>query len=64
MLLYQYRLHFCAKSWIIDKAKFGAIAGAIAEGFYGVPDEIWAEAEKYLDENLRDLVRQFEIFIA
>ena len=47
-----------------DSDTLGAIAGAIAEGFYGVPDEIWAEAEKYLDENLRDLVRQFEIFIA
>ena len=43
-----------------DSDTLGAIAGAIAESFYGVPDEIWAEAEKYLDADSRFLIRTFE----
>ena len=42
-----------------DSDTLGAIAGAIAEGFYGVPDAIWAEAEKRLDEGARELVKAF-----
>ena len=42
-----------------DSDTLGAIAGAIAEGFYGVPDAIWAEAEKRLDEDARELVKAF-----
>ena len=42
-----------------DSDTLGAIAGAIAESFYGVPDAIWAEAEKRLDEDARELVTAF-----
>ena len=42
-----------------DSDTLGAIAGAVAEGFYGVPDEIWAEAEKRLDRFARGLVKRF-----
>lgn len=49
----------CAMSIGGDSDTLGAIAGAIAEAFYGVPDTIWAETEKRLDENARELVRSF-----
>lgn len=40
------------------------IAGAIAEAFYGgVPDKISKEAIKRLDENLRDQLRQWHIWV-
>ena len=45
-----------------DSDTLGAIAGAIAESFYGVLDEIWAEAEKLLPEEARELIRRFEAF--
>ena len=47
-----------------DSDTLGAIAGAIAGAFYGVPEEIWAEAASYLDENSRALIRMFEVFSA
>ena len=37
-----------------------AIAGSIAEAFYGVPDELKVKAEKILDEELLDIVCEFE----
>ena len=37
-----------------------AIAGSIAEAFYGVPDELKVKAEKILDEELMDIVCEFE----
>ena len=47
-----------------DSDTLGALAGAIAEGFYGVPDAIWAEAESYLDDKFRQIVRRFEAVCA
>lgn len=42
-----------------DSDTIAAIAGGIAEAFYGIPDEIWAEAESYLDNNLLGIVNEF-----
>ena len=39
-------------------------AGSIAEGFYGVPDELRAECLKRLPEDLLDIVERFESCIA
>ncbi|MBR4018655.1 MAG: ADP-ribosylglycohydrolase family protein, partial [Clostridia bacterium] len=37
-----------------------AIAGSIAEGFYGVSDELKAECKKRLDSRLLEAVERFE----
>lgn len=37
-----------------------AIAGSIAEGFYGVPEELRDECYKRLDEPLRKVLKEFE----
>ena len=47
-----------------DSDTLGAIAGAIAEAYYGVPDELWSEAENYLDNEARVLIRRFDAFCA
>lgn len=39
------------------------IAGAIAEGFYGVPDELRQECYRRLPEDLAKVVRKFESYI-
>ena len=36
------------------------IAGAIAEGFYGIPDELKEKCLAYLDEPLATIVQRFE----
>ncbi len=40
-----------------------AIAGSIAEGFYGVPDELKEECYKRLPENLLEVLKEFEEYI-
>lgn len=45
-----------------DSDTIAAIAGSIAEAYYGVPEAIWAEAETYLDDNMRRLVHDFYDF--
>ncbi len=42
-----------------DSDTIAAIAGGLAEAYYGVPDEIWDQAEQYLDEFLKDIVDDF-----
>ena len=41
-----------------------AIAGSMAEGFYGVPEELKAECRNYLTEDLKQILLRFEEFIA
>ena len=36
------------------------IAGAIAEGFYGVPDELKQQCKEYLDDALNDILVRFD----
>ena len=36
------------------------IAGAIAEGFYGVPEELKAECRKRLDQKMAEILRRFD----
>ena len=43
-----------------DSDTIGAITGAIAEAFYGVPSGIRDKAEAYLDSTLLDILRRFE----
>lgn len=31
----------------------------MAEAYWGIPDDIWAKAESYLDERLKTIVRSF-----
>ena len=42
-----------------DSDTIGAITGAIAEAYYGVPDELWEKAATYLDELLLQVVDGF-----
>ena len=42
-----------------DSDTIAAIAGGIAEAFYGIPDEIWLEAKGYLDNTLLGIVDEF-----
>ena len=39
------------------------IAGAIAEGFYGVPEDLKAKCRDYLDENLGMILRYWDKFL-
>ena len=43
-----------------DSDTIGAICGAVAGAFYGVPDEIRAKAETFLEEPLRQTLHNFE----
>ena len=40
-----------------------AIAGSIAEGFYGVPEDLKAKCRDYLDENLGMILRYWDEFL-
>ena len=42
-----------------DSDTIAAIAGGLAEAYYGVPDELWTKGEKYLDDYLRSIVSEF-----
>ena len=37
-----------------------AIAGSIAEGFYGVPEDLKEECRKRLPKDLRSILEQFD----
>ena len=41
-----------------DSDTIAAIAGGIAEAYYGVQDNIWKEAEEFLDDELKEIVRE------
>ena len=43
-----------------DSDTIGAICGAVAGAFYGVPDDIRAKAETFLDEHLLGVLHGFE----
>lgn len=43
-----------------DSDTLAAIAGSIAEAFYGVPDDIRKKAESYLNSELLGILREFE----
>jgi ADP-ribosyl-[dinitrogen reductase] hydrolase len=45
-----------------DSDTIAAITGAIAEAYYGVPDEIRSVALTYLDEELRTIFEAWEVF--
>ena len=40
-----------------------AIAGSIAEGFYGIPEELTAECLNRLPEDLREILERFQTYI-
>ena len=42
----------------------GAIAGAMAEGFYGVPDELKQECRNRVDKKLLDVLDRFDEYLA
>ena len=44
-----------------DTDTLGAIAGAIAEAYWGVPDELIKQAEKYIPDEIRDVIYRFLI---
>ncbi len=43
-----------------DSDTIGAICGAVADAYYGVPDDIRAQAETFLDKPLLDVLHGFE----
>lgn len=43
-----------------DSDTIAAIAGSIAEAFYGIPKELSDKSESYLDETLLDILNDFE----
>jgi ADP-ribosylglycohydrolase len=45
-----------------DSDTIGAITGAIAEAYYGVPEDIKGEALTYLDAELREIYYEWEVF--
>ena len=45
---------------IVSNALFGAICGAVAGAYYGVPADIRAKAESFLDGRLREMLHAFE----
>ena len=47
-----------------DSDTIGAIAGAIAEAYYGVPEDMEEQALAYLDEDLRAIYDEWGEFIA
>ena len=42
-----------------DSDTIAAITGPIAEAYYGVPEDLWATAAEYLDEDLLGIVDRF-----
>ncbi|MCR5594046.1 MAG: ADP-ribosylglycohydrolase family protein [Saccharofermentans sp.] len=42
-----------------DTDTLGAIAGAIAEAFYGTPYDLYKTAQDYLPDDIKDVVRRF-----
>ncbi len=46
-----------------DSDTIAAIAGSIAEAHYGVPEELKTEALGHLDDNLREIYEEWEVFV-
>ena len=46
-----------------DSDTIAAIAGSLAEAYYGVPSELWERAEQYLTEDLRKDVAAFSQYV-
>ena len=44
-----------------DSDTLGAICGTVAGAYYGVPDEIRAKAETFLDARLLEMLHAFEV---
>lgn len=44
-----------------DTDTLGAIAGAVAEAYWGVPEELIQEAKKYITDEIRDVIYRFLI---
>ena len=42
-----------------DADTLGAIAGSIAEVIYGIPDDLIAQAQPFLDESFRPIIKEF-----
>ena len=42
-----------------DSDTLGAITGAVAEAYYGIPDDLKETALSYLDERLSDITKRF-----
>ena len=40
-----------------------AIAGSIAEGFYGVPEELKQECRGRLPDDMREILERFEAYV-
>ncbi len=45
-----------------DSDTLAAISGAIAEAYYGVPEDLWREARLYMDTESRNRVRRFYVY--
>jgi type I restriction enzyme M protein len=43
-----------------DSDTLAAITGAVAEAYYGIPDELKETALSYLDESLLNIVERFK----
>ena len=43
-----------------DSDTLAAITGAVAEAYYGIPDDLKETALSYLDERLLDITERFE----
>ena len=50
-------------SWGGDVDTMGAITGAIAGAFYGVPEEIEEEGLDYLDDAMLEIVKRFKDYV-
>lgn len=46
-----------------DSDTIAAIAGGIAEAYYGIPEPVWEEAKKYLSKRLEKIVENFYSFV-
>ena len=45
-----------------DSDTVAAITGSMAEAYWGIPDDIWEKASEYLDDYLRDTVKEAYAF--
>jgi ADP-ribosylglycohydrolase len=45
-----------------DSDTIAAIAGSVAEGFYGIPEDMRLQAEKLLDERLLSVAKRWDLF--
>ena len=46
-----------------DSDTIAAITGSLAEAFYGVPDQLWQQASRYLSKELKERVDGFYAFV-